>query len=144
MSASSREPRLDVDALREAIQREYAEVAANPGELRLGERVVDLGCGAGMDGLVAAGKVGPIGRVIGVDLSPETLQKARRAAEEAGYANVEFREGYGESLPVGDGWADVVISTGAPDLIPDKANALEEICRTLKCTGRLQIRDILV
>src|SRR5215213_9233936 len=81
------------------------------GELRPGERVVDVGCGAGIDSLIAAKKVGPEGRVIGVDMTPSMLEKARRAAEGAGLKrSVEFREGYAEALPVEDGWADVVIS----------------------------------
>ena len=73
------------------------------GELRSGERVVDVGCGAGIDSLIAAKKVGPEGRVIGVDMTPSMLVKARRAAKEMGLANVEFKKGYGEALPVEDG-----------------------------------------
>jgi len=71
--------------------------------LRSGERVVDVGCGAGIDSLIAAKKVGPEGRVIGVDMTPSMLVKARRAAKEMGLANVEFKKGYGEALPVEDG-----------------------------------------
>jgi arsenite methyltransferase len=114
------------------------------GKLRPGERVVDVGCGAGMDSLIAAKKVGPDGRVIGVDMTPSMLEKARHAAEEMGRANVEFREGYAEALPVEDGWADVVISNGVLNLMPDKTAALEEMSRVLKPGGRLQIGDILV
>jgi arsenite methyltransferase len=114
------------------------------GELRPGERVVDLGSGAGIDSLIAAKKVGPEGRVIGVDMTPAMLEKARQAAEEAGLSNVEFREGYAEELPVADGWADVVISNGALNLMPDKAAALQEMARVLASNGRLQIGDILV
>ena len=114
------------------------------GELRPGERVVDLGSGAGIDSLIAAKKVGPEGRVIGVDMTPAMLEKARQAAEEAGLSNVEFREGYAEKLPVADGWADVVISNGALNLMPDKAAALQEMARVLGPDGRLQIGDILV
>jgi arsenite methyltransferase len=114
------------------------------GELRPGDRVVDLGSGAGIDSLIAAKKVGPDGRVIGVDMTPAMLEKARYAADEAGLANVEFREGYAEELPVDDGWADVVISNGVLNLVPDKAAALEEVARVLKPDGRLQIGDILV
>src|SRR5215213_2308630 len=80
------------------------------GELITGERVVDVGCGAGIDSLIAAKKVGPEGRVIGVDMTPAMLEKARRAASETGLANVEFREGCAETLPVEDGWAEVGIS----------------------------------
>ena len=115
------------------------------GELRPGDRVVDVGCGAGIDSLVAAKKVGPKGRVIGVDMTPSMLEKARHAAEEARLENiVEFREGYAEALPVEDGWADVVISNGVLNLMPDKDAALQEMSRVLKLGGRLQIGDILV
>jgi arsenite methyltransferase len=114
------------------------------GELRPGERVVDVGCGAGIDSLIAAKKVGPEGCVIGVDMTHSMLEKARQAAKEVGLANVEFREGYAEELPVEDGWADVVISNGVLNLMPDKAAALEEMSRLLKPGGRLQIGDILV
>ncbi len=114
------------------------------GELRPGERVVDVGCGAGIDSLIAAKKVGSDGRVIGVDMTPTMLEKARGAAEEAELKSVEFREGYAEALPVEDGWADVVISNGVLNLMPDKAAALEEMSRVLKPGGRLQIGDILV
>jgi arsenite methyltransferase len=116
----------------------------NLGELITGERVVDVGCGAGIDSLIAAKKVGPEGRVIGVDMTPAMLEKARQAANETGLANVEFREGYAEALPVEEGWADVVISNGVLNLMPDKAAVLEEMSRVLKPGGRLQIGDILV
>jgi arsenite methyltransferase len=116
----------------------------NLGELITGERVVDVGCGAGIDSLIAAKKVGPEGRVIGVDMTLAMLEKARQAANETGLANVEFREGYAEALPVGEGWADVVISNGVLNLMPDKAAVLEEMSRVLKPGGRLQIGDILV
>jgi arsenite methyltransferase len=114
------------------------------GELRPGERVMDVGCGAGIDSLIAAKKIAPDGRVIGVDMTPSMLEKARRAAEEAGLKSVEFREGYAEALPVEDGWADVVISNGVLNLMPDKAAALQEMSRVLKPGGRLQIGDIQV
>jgi arsenite methyltransferase len=114
------------------------------GQLKPGQRVVDVGCGAGIDSLIAAGMVGPTGQVIGVDMTPAMLAKARRAAAEAGLNNVEFREGYGEALPVPDGWADVIISNGVLNLMPDKAAGLQEMARALKPNGRLQIGDILV
>ena len=114
------------------------------GELRPGERVVDVGCGAGIDSLIAAKQVGPDGRVIGVDMTPYMLENARRATVETGPENVEFKEGYAEALPVEDGWADVVISNGVLNLMPDKSAALEEMCRVLKPGGRLQIGDIQV
>jgi SAM-dependent methyltransferase len=114
------------------------------GELKPGERVVDVGSGAGIDSLIAAKMVGPTGQVIGVDMTLAMLNKARQAAVEAGLDQVEFQEGYGEALPVPDGWADVVISNGVLNLMPDKSAALHEMARVLKPGGRLQIGDILV
>lgn len=114
------------------------------GELKSGNRVVDVGSGAGLDSLIAAKMVGPNGRVIGIDMTPAMLTKARLAAKEAELDNVEFREGFAEALPVLDGWADVVISNGMLNLMPDKSVALAEMARVLKRGGRLQIADILV
>ena len=112
------------------------------GELGTGEYVVDAGCGAGADSLIAASLVGPTGRVVGVDMTPEMLSKARRNALEAGITNVEFREGYLEALPLPDDWADVVISNGVLNLVPHKEAALKEMYRVLKPGGRIQIADI--
>ncbi len=114
------------------------------GELKPGERVVDIGSGAGMDSLIAAKMVGPSGKVVGVDMTPAMLTKARLSAAETNISNVEFREGYGEEIPLSDNWADVVISNGVLNLIPDKLAGLREMARVLKPTGRLQIADILV
>jgi arsenite methyltransferase len=114
------------------------------GELRPGERAVDVGCGVGMDSLIAGRMVGPEGRVIGVDMTQVMLEKARAAAEEAGLGNVGFHQSYAEELPVPDGWADVVISNGVLNLMPDKAAVLDEMFRVLRPDGRLQIGDILV
>jgi SAM-dependent methyltransferase len=114
------------------------------GLLHAGEQVVDVGCGAGIDSLIAAHMVGATGRVAGIDMTPAMLEKATAGAARAGLANVEFRPGYGESLPVPDAWADVVISNGVLNLMPDKVAALEEMARVLKPGGRLQIGDILV
>jgi arsenite methyltransferase len=119
----------------------------NPFSVRLlgsGEHVVDVGSGAGIDSLIAAGMVGPSGHVIGVDMTPAMLAKASGSAAAAGATNVEFREGFGEALPVDDSWADVVISNGVLNLMPDKDAALREMARVLKPGGRLQIGDILV
>ncbi len=114
------------------------------GVLQPGERVVDVGCGAGIDSLIAARMVGPDGQVVGVDMTRAMLARARRAAEEGVASNVEFREGYMEALPVQDGWADVVISNGVLNLTPDKLKALGEMARVLKPTGRVQIGDITI
>jgi len=114
------------------------------GALGPGERVVDVGSGGGIDSLIAAKMVGASGRVIGIDMTPAMLDKARTSAAAANMTNVEFREGFGESLPVEDGWADVVISNGVLNLMPDKDAALREMARVLKPGGRLQIGDILV
>jgi arsenite methyltransferase len=114
------------------------------GESRPGERVVDVGSGAGVDSLIAAKMVGSEGRVVGVDMTPVMIEKARAAAAEAGLGNVEFHRSYAEELPVPDGWADVVVSNGVLNLMPDKAAVLEEMVRVLKPDGRLQIGDILV
>ncbi len=114
------------------------------GPLSPGDFVVDVGCGAGIDSLIAAGMVGPSGRVVGVDMTPAMLAKARASAAQCTARNVEFREGYAESLPVPDEWADVVISNGVLNLFPDKAAGLNEMARVLKRGGRLQVGDILV
>ena len=116
----------------------------NLGTLDAGERVVDVGCGAGIDSLIAAQMVSSTGHVIGVDMTPAMLEKAAASAAAADVDNVEFRAGYGESVPVPDEWADVVISNGVLNLMPDKVAALTEMARVLKPGGRLQIGDILV
>ncbi len=114
------------------------------GALNPGERVVDIGSGAGFDSLIAARMVSQSGQVVGIDMTPAMIEKARSAAEEVGVGNVEFRRGYAETLPIEDDWADVVISNGVLNLIPDKSTALQEMARILKPGGRLQIGDILV
>jgi SAM-dependent methyltransferase len=110
--------------------------------LEQGERVVDIGSGAGFDSFIAAGQVGSAGRVIGIDMTPEMLKKSRSTAEALGLDQVEFREGLAESLPVEDAWADVVISNGVINLCADKKAAFDEIYRVLRPGGRLQFADI--
>lgn len=114
------------------------------GPLDVGERVVDCGSGAGADALIAARLVGPTGHVIGVDMTEEMLAAARANAAQAGLSNVEFREGLLESLPIETGWADVVISNGVLNLVPDKAGAIAEMYRVLRPGGRLQAADIVL
>lgn len=109
-----------------------------------GEHVVDVGCGAGIDSLIAAQMVAPTGRVIGIDMTPAMLARARSSADEIDARQVDFRDGLAESLPVEDGWADVVISNGVVNLFPDKMAGLREMSRVLKPGGRLQVGDILV
>ena len=114
------------------------------GTLASGEHVVDIGSGGGIDSLIAARMVGPDGAVVGIDMTPAMLKKARAAATGSGIENLEFREAYIEDLPVADGWADVVISNGVLNLTPDKPKALSEMFRVLRSGGRLQIGDIMV
>jgi len=133
-----------VDALPDRAVESFAGVG-NPFSLRRlepGERVVDIGSGAGFDSFIAAGQVGESGHVVGVDMTPEMLEKSRAAAGALGLGNVEFREGLAEQLPVTDGWADAVISNGVINLCADKRAVFEEIRRVLRPGGWLQFADI--
>lgn len=133
-----------VAALPDSAVEAFAGVG-NPfslGTLKRGERVVDLGSGSGFDCFIAAGQVGPPGRVVGVDMTEEMLDRSRAAATAMSLRNVEFRQGVIEDLPVEDSSADVVISNGVINLCADKRQVFAEVMRVLKPGGRLQFADI--
>jgi SAM-dependent methyltransferase len=136
----------EIDALPPAVTGSFCGVG-NPlglGEVRPGQTVLDLGSGPGMDSLLAARRVGPSGKVVGVDLCPEMVEKARRNAGLLGQRNVEFVQTGIEKLPLPDGSVDVVISNGVFNLCPDKPAVLAEAFRVLRPGGRLQMADILL
>jgi SAM-dependent methyltransferase len=133
-----------VDALPDRAVESFAGVG-NPFSLRTierGERVVDVGSGAGFDSFVAAHHVGPEGAVVGVDMTAEMLAKATGTANQLELTHVVFRHGLAEDLPVERGWADVVISNGVINLCADKRAAFDEIHRVLRPGGVLQFADI--
>jgi SAM-dependent methyltransferase len=133
-----------IDALPDVAVESFAGVAS-PFALRAiprDEHVVDVGSGAGMDSFLAARSVGPEGRVVGVEMTPEMLTRAQDVAHQIGLTNVEFRPGAAEDLPVDDSWADTVIANGVLNLVTDKQRAFAEIWRVLRPGGVLQFADI--
>jgi arsenite methyltransferase len=177
---------VDVDVLREEIEKTYTDVSTDPakdflfptgrawaqglgypnelervpertvesfagvanphalGRIEPGQVVLDLGCGAGTDLLIAAQMVGTEGRAIGIDMTATMLARARQSADEMGLENVELHQGLIESLPLPDESIDVVISNGVIDLVPDKDAVFAEIDRVLRPGGRLQVADVII
>jgi SAM-dependent methyltransferase len=136
----------EVDALPASVTESFCGVG-NPfliGEPQPGQTVVDLGCGAAFDTVLAAKRVGASGKVIGVDMTPEMIAKARSNGENLGLMNVELLLGEVESLPLADSSVDLVIVNGVFNLCPDKPGVLREVFRVLKSGGRLQMADILL
>lgn len=125
---------------------EFSLGCGNPlamAQLKEGETVLDIGSGGGLDAFIAARRVGPSGQVIGVDMTPAMLQRARRAARQGGFDNVHFKHGYAEKLPVRDGTVDVIISNCVINLAEDKGKVFQEAFRVLRSFGRLEVNDMV-
>jgi SAM-dependent methyltransferase len=135
----------DLDAMPVGAVAAFAGVGCpiERARFQLGERVVDLGSGAGLDALIAARAVGPQGRVVGIELNPLMIEKAEAHARELRYSCAEFREGRIEEPPVDDGFADVVVSNGVINLSLRKSKVIEEIFRILRPGGRVSIVDVV-
>lgn len=142
LQALKYDPRI-IRALPEPALASYCGVGNpfSPGLIWKGDAVLDIGCGGGVDTLVAAMMVAPKGKVVDIDTVPEMLERARRNLRETTFENVTFQEASAEALPFTDDTFDVVISNGVFNLIPDKAKALQEVFRVLKPNGRLTIAD---
>lgn len=139
-------PGNEIDGLPDSVTESFAGVG-NPfslGEIDVGQTVLDLGCGAGMDSILAARTVGPSGKVIGVDATEEMIAKAQRNAQECNLANVEFFHGDVESLPVAGETIDTVISNGVFNLCLDKPKVLGEVFRVLRAGGSLFMADMIL
>jgi arsenite methyltransferase len=139
-------PEPELSRVPDATVESFAGVANHwlLGPIESGSVVLDLGCGAGADLLIAAQMTGPTGRVIGVDMTASMLDRARASADEMGLGNVELHEGLIESVPLEDASVDVVISNGVIDLVPDKDAVFDEIDRVLRPGGRLQLADVVI
>jgi arsenite methyltransferase len=139
-------PEPELSRVPDATVESFAGVANHwqLGRIDPGSVVLDLGCGAGTDLLIAAQMTGPAGRVIGVDMTASMLERARMSADEMGLGNVEVHEALIEALPLDDASVDVVISNGVIDLVPDKDAVLDEIDRVLRPGGRLQVADVII
>ncbi len=139
-------PQENIKSLPESVVESFAGVGNpwNIGPTEQGWTVVDIGSGAGLDTFIAAEKVGPAGRVIGIDMTDAMLEKARSNARLLGLSHVEFRNGLAEALPVDDASVDLVISNGVLNLVPDKDLAYQEIFRILRPGGRVHIADVVI
>jgi arsenite methyltransferase len=139
-------PEPELARVPEATVESFAGVANHwtLGRIEPGSVVLDLGCGAGTDLLIAAQMTGSAGRVIGVDMTATMLERARQSATEMGLTNVELHESLIEALPLDDASVDVVISNGVIDLVPDKDAVFDEIDRVLRPGGRLQVADVII
>lgn len=139
-------PEPELSRVPDATVESFAGVANHwtLGRVDAGETVLDLGCGAGTDLLIAAQMTGPAGRAIGVDMTPAMLERAGSSAREMGLANVELHDSLIEALPMQDASVDVVISNGVIDLVPDKDAVFDEIDRVLRPGGRVQLADVVI
>jgi arsenite methyltransferase len=139
-------PEPELSSVPDATAESFAGVANHwpLGAIEPGGVVLDLGCGSGTDLLIAAQMTGPQGKVIGVDMTPSMLERARASANEMGLQNVEVHESLIELLPFEDASVDVVISNGVIDLVPDKDAVFDEIDRILRPGGRLQVADVVI